>query len=193
MIERIREVLGDGPSYITYDIDGAPRPDPTEGPRTAAREPGGLSMRDSQVILRSMTGLNVVGGDVCEETPSLDPSGITAMQRLNSEKRDRLPHRCRHVAVTARIDQARLWQAIQDMAKVGSTPAGGVSRIALTPEDVAGRELLHTWVQTLGCEWRNDEAGNVFSSADRVCGQGQRSHSAAISTRSPTEARSMAR
>jgi guanidinopropionase len=79
-IERIREVLGDGPSYITYDIDGL---DPTEAPGTAAREPGGLSMRDSQVILRSLTGLNVVGGDVCEVAPSLDPSGITAMNASN--------------------------------------------------------------------------------------------------------------
>lgn len=79
-IDRIREVLGDGPSYITYDIDGL---DPTEAPGTAAREPGGLSMRDSQVILRSLTGLNFVGGDVCEVAPSLDPTGITAMNASN--------------------------------------------------------------------------------------------------------------
>lgn len=79
-IERIRDVLGDGPVYITYDIDGL---DPTEAPGTPAREPGGLSMRDSQVILRSLTGLNVIGGDVCEVAPSLDPTGITAMNASN--------------------------------------------------------------------------------------------------------------
>lgn len=79
-IERIHEVLGEGPVYITYDIDGL---DPTEAPGTAAREPGGLSMRDSQVILRELTGLQVIGGDVCEIAPSLDPSGITALNGAN--------------------------------------------------------------------------------------------------------------
>lgn len=79
-IERIRQVLGDGPVYITYDIDGL---DPTEAPGTPAREPGGLSMRDSQVILRELTGVDVVGGDVCEVAPSLDPTGLTAMNASN--------------------------------------------------------------------------------------------------------------
>jgi guanidinopropionase len=79
-IERIREVLGDGPVYVTYDVDGL---DPTEAPGTPAREPGGLSMRDSQVILRSLHGLDVVGADVCEVAPSLDPSGLTATNAAN--------------------------------------------------------------------------------------------------------------
>jgi guanidinopropionase len=80
VIERTREVIGDGPVYITYDIDGL---DPTEAPGTPAREPGGLSMRDSQVMLRSFDGLNVVGGDVCEVAPSLDPTGLTQLNGAN--------------------------------------------------------------------------------------------------------------
>ena len=40
-------------------------------------------MRDCQVILRGLRGLNVVGGDVCEVTPQLDPSGITAVNPAN--------------------------------------------------------------------------------------------------------------
>ena len=40
-------------------------------------------MRDSQVILRSLTGLNVIGGDVSETFPMLDPTGITAMNAAN--------------------------------------------------------------------------------------------------------------
>lgn len=80
VIERTREVIGDGPAYITYDIDGL---DPTEAPGTPAREPGGLSMRDSQVILRSLDGLNIVGGDVCEVAPSLDPTGLTQLNGAN--------------------------------------------------------------------------------------------------------------
>lgn len=80
VIEQIKEVLAGGPVYVTYDIDGL---DPTEAPGTPAREPGGLSMRDSQVILRALTGMPVVGGDVCEVAPSLDPTGLTAMNASN--------------------------------------------------------------------------------------------------------------
>jgi guanidinopropionase len=79
-VERMKQVLGEGPVYITYDIDGL---DPTEAPGTAAREPGGLSMRDSQVILRELTGRQVIGGDVCEVAPALDPSGLTALNAAN--------------------------------------------------------------------------------------------------------------
>jgi len=79
-IDRIKGVVGDGPLYITYDLDGL---DPTEAPGTPAREPGGLSMRDSQVILRSLTGLAVIGGDVCECAPPLDAAGLTATNAAN--------------------------------------------------------------------------------------------------------------
>lgn len=64
--------------------------------------------------------------------------------------------------MSAAVDRQRLWRSIQDMAKIGATPAGGVHRIALTPADVAGRRLLRSWVEKLGCEWRTDEVGNVF-------------------------------
>jgi guanidinopropionase len=79
-IELIRETLGDGPCYVTFDLDGL---DPSQAPGTPAREPGGLSMRDAQVILRALSGLNVIGGDVCECAPLLDPSGLTATNAAN--------------------------------------------------------------------------------------------------------------
>lgn len=80
VIERIRTVLGDGPSYITIDMDGL---DPTEAPGTPALEPGGLYMRDCQTIIRGLTGLNIMGADVCEVAPQLDLSGITAVNAAN--------------------------------------------------------------------------------------------------------------
>jgi guanidinopropionase len=80
VIERVREAMADGPVYITYDIDGL---DPTEAPGTPAREPGGLSMRDSQVMLRSFEGLDVVAGDVCEVSPALDPTALTQLNAAN--------------------------------------------------------------------------------------------------------------
>jgi guanidinopropionase len=74
VIDETRRVLGDEPVYITYDIDAL---DPSEAPGCAGRAPGGLSVRDSQMILRGLTGLNVIGGDVNEVSPWLDPAGIT--------------------------------------------------------------------------------------------------------------------
>jgi guanidinopropionase len=40
-------------------------------------------MRDSQVMLRALTGLEIVGGDICEVAPPLDPSGLTCIAAAN--------------------------------------------------------------------------------------------------------------
>ncbi|WP_137388248.1 agmatinase [Rhodoligotrophos defluvii] len=80
IIQEIRRVVGDGETYITIDIDGL---DPKDAPGTGVPEPGGIMMRDLQMILRSLTGLNVVGADICEVVPSLDPSGITCINAAN--------------------------------------------------------------------------------------------------------------
>ncbi len=81
VIEEAKRVIGEGPTYVTIDVDGL---DPKEAPGTGVPEPGGLSMRDMQVMLRSLTGTSeFVGGDVCEITPSLDPTGITCINAAN--------------------------------------------------------------------------------------------------------------
>ncbi|MGH6958996.1 MAG: agmatinase [Dongiaceae bacterium] len=80
VIEEARRVCGDGPTYITFDIDGL---DPVYCIGTGVPEPGGLSMRDAQVIIRGLQGLDLVGGDVCEVLPMADPSGHTALNAAN--------------------------------------------------------------------------------------------------------------
>jgi guanidinopropionase len=80
VIAEIAKVVGDQPAYVTFDIDGL---DPVYCPGTGAPEPGGLSMRDAQVILRGLRSLDVIGGDVCEVSPPLDPSGHTAVNAAN--------------------------------------------------------------------------------------------------------------
>jgi guanidinopropionase len=80
VIDEIRRVVGDGPAYVTWDVDGL---DPVHAPGTAVLEPGGISMRDAQVMLRSLTGLHVVGGDVVEVSPPLDPTGVTVHNAAN--------------------------------------------------------------------------------------------------------------
>jgi guanidinopropionase len=80
VIAEAREVVGEGPTYITFDMDGL---DPVYCPGTGAPEPGGLSMRDAQVMIRGFRGLDLIGGDVCETAPPLDPAGHTALNAAN--------------------------------------------------------------------------------------------------------------
>lgn len=80
VIARAAEVLGDGPSYITIDIDGI---DPAWAPGTGVPEIGGLTPRDVQVMLRSLQGKKLVGGDICEVAPCFDPTGVTAVTAAN--------------------------------------------------------------------------------------------------------------
>ncbi|UUZ64245.1 arginase family protein [Polaromonas sp. P1-6] len=75
VIQRAREVVGDGPTYVTFDVDGL---DPAYAPGTGTPEVGGLSPREVLTLLRGLAGLNIVGGDVMEVAPQNDPTGNTA-------------------------------------------------------------------------------------------------------------------
>ena len=76
VINKIREVVGDGPIYVTFDLDGL---DPVYAPGTGMPEPGGLSSQTSLRILRGLQGLDVIGADVNEIAPPFDPAGYTAI------------------------------------------------------------------------------------------------------------------
>ena len=76
VVEKAREVLGDGPVYVSIDVDGF---DPTFAPGTGTPEVGGLTPREGQQILRGLYGIDVVGGDVVEVAPQYDPTTNTAM------------------------------------------------------------------------------------------------------------------
>jgi guanidinopropionase len=80
VIQETLRVVGDGPVYITLDVDGI---DPAYAIGTGVPEIGGLTPRDCQMIIRSLRGKDVVGGDICEVTPSLDISGHTAVTAAN--------------------------------------------------------------------------------------------------------------
>jgi guanidinopropionase len=80
VVAEIDRVIGTGPTYITIDIDGI---DPAWAPGTGVPEIGGLSPRDVQVIIRSLQGKHLVGGDICEVAPCFDPTGITALTAAN--------------------------------------------------------------------------------------------------------------
>ncbi|MEE9196195.1 MAG: agmatinase [Alphaproteobacteria bacterium] len=76
VIAEARRVVGDGPTYISFDVDGL---DPVYAPGTGTPEVGGLTTIEAQALLRGLRGLDLVGGDVVEVAPPFDPSGNTAL------------------------------------------------------------------------------------------------------------------
>jgi agmatinase len=75
VVAKAREVVGDGPIYVTFDVDGV---DPGFAPGTGTPEVGGLTPREVLGILRGLAGLDVVGGDVVEVAPQYDATTNTA-------------------------------------------------------------------------------------------------------------------
>ena len=74
--ERIRSVLADGLSYLSFDIDAL---DPAFAPGTGTPEVGGLATWQVRAILRRLTGLRFAGMDVVEVSPPYDVAEITAL------------------------------------------------------------------------------------------------------------------
>lgn len=75
VIRLAREVVGNAPCYLSFDVDGL---DPSFAPGTGTPEVGGLSPREAQAILRGLAGINLIGGDVVEIAPQYDPTTNTA-------------------------------------------------------------------------------------------------------------------
>ena len=76
VIAEARRVVGDGPTYVSFDVDGI---DPVYTPGTGTPEVGGITTREAMALLRGLRGLDLVGGDVVEVAPPFDPSGNTAL------------------------------------------------------------------------------------------------------------------
>jgi len=75
IIDKARSVVGDGPVYISFDVDSL---DPAFAPGTGTPEIGGPSTREIQALLRGLKGLNICGGDVVEVAPQYDANTNTA-------------------------------------------------------------------------------------------------------------------
>lgn len=76
VIEEARSVVGSGPTYISFDVDGL---DPVYAPGTGTPEIGGITTVEAQRLLLGLQGLDLRGGDVVEVSPPFDPSGNTAL------------------------------------------------------------------------------------------------------------------
>ncbi|WP_322045911.1 agmatinase [Paraburkholderia sp. J67] len=74
--DRILEIVGERPAYLTFDIDCL---DPAFAPGTGTPVAGGLSSAQALAIVRGLEALNLVGADVVEVAPAYDQSEITAL------------------------------------------------------------------------------------------------------------------
>lgn len=76
VIAEARRVVGDGPTYLTFDVDGL---DPAFAPGTGTPEVGGVTSVQAQSLIRGLRGVHLIGADVVEVSPPYDPSGGTAL------------------------------------------------------------------------------------------------------------------
>lgn len=76
MVAQIKEIVGDLPVYLTFDIDCL---DPAFAPGTGTPVIGGLTSDRALKLLRGIQSLNIVGMDLVEVAPAYDQSEITAL------------------------------------------------------------------------------------------------------------------
>ena len=80
LMDEVREQIGAGPVYLTFDIDGL---DPAYAPGTGTPEIGGLTVHQGLEVIRGCRGLDLVGGDLVEVAPAYDTSGNTSLVAAN--------------------------------------------------------------------------------------------------------------
>ena len=76
VVTMLRERIGNKPVYISLDIDVL---DPAHAPGTGTPEAGGLTSRELLELLRGLRGLNIIGADVVEVSPSYDHAELTGI------------------------------------------------------------------------------------------------------------------
>ena len=62
-----------------------------------------------------------------------------------------------------RINSARLWDSLEEMALIGPGVAGGCNRQTLTDADSEGRHLFQRWCEAAGMTMGVDSMGNMFA------------------------------
>jgi agmatinase len=75
-VARIKEIVGDRPAYLTFDIDFL---DPAYAPGTGTPVCGGATTHQARTLLHGLAGMKIVGADIVEVSPPYDPSGVTAL------------------------------------------------------------------------------------------------------------------
>lgn len=80
LIEKIKERVGSGPTFLTFDIDFI---DPAYAPGTGTPEVGGFTSLEGLELVRALTSVHFVGFDVVEVLPAFDHGEITSYLAAN--------------------------------------------------------------------------------------------------------------
>lgn len=75
-LEKVLEIIGKYPVYLSVDLDVM---DPSVFPGTGTPEPGGVRFRELLDAIRLAMGSDIVGADIVELAPNLDPGGISTV------------------------------------------------------------------------------------------------------------------
>ena len=67
------------------------------------------------------------------------------------------------IGANQRINSARLWDSIHELARIGPGVAGGSNRQTLTDADGMGRHLFQGWCEAAGMTMGVDSMGNMFA------------------------------
>ncbi|MBM86293.1 MAG: agmatinase [Rhodospirillaceae bacterium] len=76
VIKEARRVVGDGPTYLSFDIDAL---DPAYAPGTGTPEIGGFTSYEGQLLVRGLLGVNLIGADLVEVSPPFDHAHLTSL------------------------------------------------------------------------------------------------------------------
>jgi agmatinase len=76
VIEQTLRIVGKGPAYLTFDIDGL---DPSFAPGTGTPVSGGLATWQARAILAGLKDIDFVAMDLVEVAPAYDVGEITAL------------------------------------------------------------------------------------------------------------------
>jgi agmatinase len=79
-IAEVRERVGDGLAYLSFDIDFV---DPAFAPGTGTPEVGGFTGAQCLQLVRGLAGVAFVGFDMVEVMPAYDPANITSLLAAN--------------------------------------------------------------------------------------------------------------
>ena len=79
-IKLVKERVGNGPAYLTFDIDFL---DPAYAPGTGTPEAGGFTGYESIRFIRGLKNIDFIGFDLVEVMPGYDPTQMTCLLAAN--------------------------------------------------------------------------------------------------------------
>ena len=71
---------------------------------------------------------------------------------------------------TGEIDADRLWSRLSELAQIGKSDGGGVTRLSFTEEERAAKDLVASYMREASLAVREDAAGNLIGRREGSAG-----------------------